>query len=136
MKNKKFTKKNNLIRNFSRENVEKVTKLNRNDIIEKKVEEVEKRVQYIGKIDKEKLGRYKDKIVTEDVIISEERIKHVKEHHPGDFEKYGKYVGTIIEEPDYILVDSKNVDTLLYMKKLTEERKECTSCTKIKHYKE
>lgn len=42
-------------------------------------------MQYIGKIDKNKLGEYKDKIVTEDVILTDERIKHIKEHHPRRF---------------------------------------------------
>lgn len=30
-------------------------------------------LQYIGRLDKEKLGKYKDKIVTEDVILTDER---------------------------------------------------------------
>ena len=45
-------------------------------------------MQYIGKLDKEKLGKYKDKIITGEIILTEERIKHIKEHHPGDYEKY------------------------------------------------
>ena len=39
-------------------------------------------MQYIGKLDKEKLGEYANKITTEDVIITAERIKHIKERHP------------------------------------------------------
>jgi len=39
-------------------------------------------LQYIGKIDKTKLGEYKNKITTEEVIITDERIKHIKERHP------------------------------------------------------
>ena len=106
----------------------------KNDIIIHKSNKEEKEVQYIGKIDKNKIGRFKDKIVTEDVILSEERIKHIKEHHPGDYERYGKHINEIIEEPDYILVDNKNKDTLLYMKTLISERKKCTGCIKVKYY--
>ena len=106
----------------------------KDDIINKNAKEVKKDVHYIGKIDKNKIGKFKDKIVTEDVILSEERIKHIKEHHPGDYEKYNKHIKAIIEDPDYVLVDNKNIDTLLYMKKLVNERKKYTSCIKIKYY--
>lgn len=37
---------------------------------------------YIGKLDKEKLGKYKNKITTSKVVLVEERIKHIKERHP------------------------------------------------------
>ena len=39
-------------------------------------------MQYIGKIDKEKLGKYKDKIVTNSVILTNERLNHILEHNP------------------------------------------------------
>lgn len=39
-------------------------------------------MQYIGNLDKEKLGKYKDKIITDRVILTGERIKHIKERHP------------------------------------------------------
>ena len=80
-------------------------------------------MQYIGKIDREKLGGYKDKLITTDVILTEERIKHIKEHHPGDYEEYSMYIQDIIENPDYILDDNKNIDTVLYMKNIKENNK-------------
>ena len=80
-------------------------------------------MQYIGKIDREKLGDYKEKLVTTDVILTEERIKHIKEHHPGDYEKYGVYIKEVIRDPDYILDDNKNIDTVLYMKNIKENNK-------------
>ena len=80
-------------------------------------------MRYIGKIDIEKLGKYKEKIITDDVILTEERIKHIQEHHPGDYEKYAIYIPTIIESPDYILDDSKNLDTVLYLKTIKQDEK-------------
>lgn len=77
-------------------------------------------MQYIGKINVEKLGKYGKKVVTEEVVLTNERIKHIKEHHPGDYEKYSKYISKIIENPDYIIKDNKNIDTILYMKKIKE----------------
>lgn len=37
---------------------------------------------YIGKIDINKLGKYREKVITEEVILTEERIRHIKERHP------------------------------------------------------
>lgn len=80
-------------------------------------------MQYIGKIDIEKLGKYKEKIITDEVILTEERIKHIQEHHPGDYEKYAIYIPKIIKNPDYILDDSKNLDTVLYIKTIKQGEK-------------
>lgn len=80
-------------------------------------------MQYIGRIDKNKLGIYKDKIVTEVVILTEERINHILQHHPGDFENYSKYITQIIEDPDYILNDNKNIDTVIYLKTIEVDLK-------------
>lgn len=88
-------------------------------------------MQYIAKIDKEKLGKYRYKIITEDVILTEERIKHIKEHHPGDYEKYGIYIRKIIEEPDYILEDNKNIDTVLYLKNIKSNNKNIQIVVKL-----
>lgn len=79
-------------------------------------------MQYIGKIDKEKLGKYENEIITQEVILTDERIKHIKEHHPGDYEKYSKYILNIIEDPDYIINDSKNLYTVLCLKTIKEDR--------------
>jgi len=80
-------------------------------------------VHYIGKINKEKIGEYGKKIVTEDVVLTEERLNHIKEHHPGDYEKYGQYAKIVIENPDYVLEDNKNRDTILCLKTINEHRK-------------
>lgn len=93
------------------------------DKISKTKKEGMEKVQYVGKLDKNKLGRYKDVIMTDEVILTDERVAHIKEHHPGDYEEYGKYITTIIEDPDYILDDNKNLDTILLMKTIQEEQK-------------
>lgn len=45
-------------------------------------------------------------ILTKDVIITRERIEHIKDHHPEDYERYAEYIPQILEEPDYILEDN------------------------------
>ena len=78
---------------------------------------------YIGKLDGEKLGKYKEKIINDDVIITFERIEHTKMRHPGDYEKYKDYLSNIIKEPDYILEDIDNKDTILVLKTIKEKNK-------------
>ena len=67
----------------------------------------------IGKID---LSIYKvvtKNIQTDEVIITDERMKHIQEHHPGDFEKYRKYFSEILQHPDYILQTKKHTAEVL-----------------------
>lgn len=50
------------------------------------------------------------------VVLSEERIGHIMERHPGAFERYGAYATDAIEAPDYILEDVKNADTAAFIR--------------------
>lgn len=93
-------------------------------------------MQYMGKIDKEKLGKYTNKIVTEKVILTEERIEHIKQHHPGDYENYGRYICEILSNPNYIINDSKNSDTILYLKNIIKENKNIQIVLKLNTNKE
>ena len=79
-------------------------------------------MQYIGQLDKNKLGKYKDKIKTFDVIITSERIEHINKRHPGDYEKYISYLSNCIKNPDYILEDKENRDTIIILKRIESKR--------------
>ncbi|MCD7822273.1 MAG: hypothetical protein LUG64_08735 [Clostridiales bacterium] len=46
-----------------------------------------------------------DKIRTSEVFITDERIAHIKERHPNDYERYSRYLVEMIENPEYILED-------------------------------
>lgn len=73
-------------------------------------------MQYIGKLDTKKLGKYKEKIITDEVILTDEREEHIRKRHLEDYETYIKYISDIIEKPDYILEDLNNEDTILLLK--------------------
>ena len=60
------------------------------------------------------------KIKTNEIIITKERISHINKRHQNDYDKYGKYISEIIENPDYILKDIENKDTVLYLKNIKE----------------
>ena len=42
-------------------------------------------------------------IVTDEVVITDTQIAHVKERHPQDYERYAAYIPHMLMQPDYIL---------------------------------
>lgn len=75
-------------------------------------------MHYIGKIDKRKIGKYSTKIITEDVILTDERKKHIYENHVKDYEIIIRNIDRVVLNPNEVLEDYKNKDTLLFIDKL------------------
>lgn len=74
---------------------------------------------YIGKINKDKLGKYKDKIITNDAILTNERLnEHIIVEHKKDYEQLKKYLKEIIENPDYIVSDKAHDTTIIFLKEI------------------
>ena len=46
-------------------------------------------------------------VLTNDVIITEKQIAHIKERHPLDYERYVEYIPNILSAPDYIVEANK-----------------------------
>lgn len=76
-------------------------------------------VRTVGRIDIEKYKVVTDKIQTDEVIITDERIEHIRERHPNDFERYSQYLKRIVEEPDYIL-EANKPNTAFLLKEFIE----------------
>lgn len=76
-------------------------------------------VHTVGRIDVEKYKVVADKIQTDEVIITDERIEHIRERHPNDFERYSQYLKQIVEEPDYIL-EANKPNTAFLLKEFVE----------------
>lgn len=64
-------------------------------------------VHLICKLDKEIYSVVASGIRSDDVIITDERIEHIKLRHPSDYESFIGYIPQIIENPDYIVATSK-----------------------------
>ena len=64
-------------------------------------------MHYIGRINKNIYKCVTGDIQTDEVIITDERIRHIKERHPDDYEKYCNYLKDIIAYPDYIIEANK-----------------------------
>lgn len=62
-------------------------------------------VQTIGRINRDKYSVVSSDIRTDEVIISNERITHIMERHPNDYERYAHHIGEMLESPQYIIAD-------------------------------
>lgn len=62
-------------------------------------------MQIIGKIDMEIYRAVSPGIRTAEVVITDERIAHIKQRHPNDFERYSGYLSRMLSNPQYILAD-------------------------------
>ena len=80
-------------------------------------------VHLIGKIDREIYKHVTDDIVTNEVIITDRQIRHIKERHPNDFERYQLYLRDIIETPDYI-IEAAKPKTAVVLKEVVVDEKE------------
>ena len=103
----------------------------RYDIIEKKdIAEVHN-VRYIGKIDKELYSCVTVDIKTEDVVITDAQIQHVKDRHPSDYERYFKYAEDILKNPDYIL-EANKPNTAFILKHIEDNGKNFEMILRLK----
>ena len=73
----------------------------------------------VGKIDLAKYKCVTPNIMTDEVIITEERILHIRQQHPGDYERFCSYLPDIIADPDYIIAD-KRPNTAIILKEIMD----------------
>lgn len=77
-------------------------------------------VHYIGKIDVSIYKCVSEDIVTDEVIITDNQISHIKERHPAVYENFGCNFSEIIGSPDYIL-EANKPNTAIILKRLKAE---------------
>ena len=75
-------------------------------------------VHTVGRIDREIYKCITEDIVTDEVIITDERIAHIKERHPNDYERFYGYLKSVVEHPQYI-VETNKPNTALILKEFT-----------------
>lgn len=68
----------------------------------------------LGNINVSVLEKEFGKLQTSEIIVTGERIAHIRERHLIDYELFEKYGAQCVQNPDYIIKDIKN--TLLYSK--------------------
>lgn len=77
-------------------------------------------MQSLGKIDIQILEKEYGKIQTDEIIVTNERIEHIKYRHPEDYDLFQKYGHESVEDPDLIIKDMKHCGTVFMVKKLPE----------------
>ena len=77
-------------------------------------------MHYVGKLDKNIYKCITEDITTDEVIITDEQIQHIKDHHPNDYERFAQYFSEIVSEPDYIMQGNKP-DTAVILKEIVED---------------
>lgn len=75
----------------------------------------------VGNINKEIFSCISNDIVTDEVVITDERLKHIEEHHPGDFAEIEPYLHLAIQNPDYIIDDREHKNSGLLLKAIEED---------------
>ncbi len=92
-------------------------------------------VHLVGKINREIYKCITNDIVADEIIITDERIAHIKERHPNDFERYCTYLTLAAEMPDYI-IESNRRDTALILKEFTEDNHQFKTVLRLKTSKD
>lgn len=87
-------------------------------------------MRYIGKIDKDIYKCVTKDIVTDEVIITEKQIEHIKLRHPKDYERFGKYFAEIVSHPDYIIEANKPYSALV-LKEISNEKEQFKAIIRI-----
>ena len=99
---------------------EVLDKIAENGIIEEKHETAENDVLEVGTINLDIYKCVTEDIITDEVIITENQITHIKERHPNDYERFGSYFKEIVENPDYI-IEANKPNTALILKEIIEK---------------
>ena len=73
----------------------------------------------IGKINKNIYKCVTEDITTEEVIITDNQINHIKNRHPNDYENFSSYFSDILSDPDFIL-EANKPNTAFILKQKTE----------------
>lgn len=77
------------------------------------------RMEIIARIDREIFRTATLNILTDEVIITDERVEHIKERHPEDYERFVGYIPRVVAEPDYIIEANKD-NTAVILKEIEE----------------
>ena len=88
-------------------------------------------VQIVGKINIATYRCVSAEIVTDEVVMTEERIEHIRKRYPNDYERFCTYIPRMIAEPDYI-VQANKANTAVILKEIKENGEKFKLILRIK----
>ncbi len=74
----------------------------------------------LGNINTQPLEKEFGKLHTDEIVITDERIKHIKLRHPLDYSLFEEYGVQTVSNPDIIIKDCKNEGTVFMVKRLKD----------------
>lgn len=74
----------------------------------------------LGKLNAQLLESEFGKLSTDEIIVTDERIKHIALRHPEDMTLFLQYASSAVEHPDFIVKDEKNSHTVFMILQLPE----------------
>ena len=77
-------------------------------------------ITVLGNLDPTSLSAFFGQLQTTEVVVTAERIAHIKERHPEDFLLFEQYGRETVLSPDLIIRDDKHTGTIFAVKKLPD----------------
>lgn len=77
-------------------------------------------IRSLGKIDIKILEAEYGEIQTDEIVVTNERLAHIKERHPQDYLLFEKYGTESVVSPDLIIKDVKHEGTVFMINQLPE----------------
>ena len=77
-------------------------------------------IENLGKLNLKLLKNKFLNLKTDEIIVTHERIKHIKQRHMEDYELFLRYGKQCVQQPDIILKDEKNLGTIFMIKRISE----------------
>ena len=78
-------------------------------------------IHSIGKLNLEIYSCITTDFITDEVIITEEQLSHIREKHPEAYQDTLLYVKDVLDDPDYIFKDKKENSGIVVKKIINEE---------------
>lgn len=100
-----------------KKSVVKTIKPDKIEALNTKEKNIMPEVQCLGKINTEVLEKEFGKIQTDEIIVTNERLAHIKKRHPEDYALFEKYGKESVSAPDLIVKDVKNKGTVFMVLK-------------------
>ena len=78
-------------------------------------------IHILGKLNLEIYSCITTDFITDEVIITEEQLSHIREKHPEAYQDTLLYVKDVLDDPDYIFKDKKENSGIVVKKIINEE---------------
>lgn len=74
-------------------------------------------MRFVGRIDRLALGALAEKVVADEVVLTDERLAHIMQRRADVYAQYKDSLTEIVELPDVVIEDPKNEDTIWAIKR-------------------